>query len=117
MEDAFAFWREENNDKFLRYCIKPIEFAIQHLPKVWVQDSAVPTLCHSADLKIPGITRLQTKINKDDTVAIMTGKDELVILGVAKMSSEDIKNNVKGVAVKTEKVFMKPDLYTKSSSS
>jgi len=119
LEDAFAFWKEDNNDKFLRYCIKPIEFAVQHLPKVWVQDSAVPTLCHGADLKIPGITRLQTKINKDDAVAIMTGKDELVALGVAKMSSEDIKNNVKGVAVKTGKVFMKPDLYehVKSNSS
>ncbi|RLE45808.1 RNA-guided pseudouridylation complex pseudouridine synthase subunit Cbf5, partial [Candidatus Woesearchaeota archaeon] len=102
LEDAFAFWKEDNNDKFLRYCIKPIEFAVQHLPKVWVQDSAVPTLCHGADLKIPGITRLQTKINKDDAVAIMTGKDELVALGVAKMSSEEIKEKEKGVAVKTE---------------
>ncbi len=111
LEDAFYFYKEENNDKYLRFCIKPIEYATSHLPKIWVQDSAVPTICHGADLKIPGITKFESKINKQDTVAIMSEKDELVAIGPAMMTSDEIEKETKGLAVKTEKVFMKENLY------
>ena len=69
LEDAFAFWKEEGNDKFLRHCIKPVEFAVQHLPMVWIQDSAVDSLSHGASLNAPGVVKLHSDIVKEGASA------------------------------------------------
>ncbi|MAG91858.1 RNA-guided pseudouridylation complex pseudouridine synthase subunit Cbf5 [Candidatus Woesearchaeota archaeon] len=110
LTDAYYFWKQENNDKFLRKIIQPIENGVSHLPKVWVFDTTVESLCHGSDLKVPGISKVNDKINKEETVAIMTLKDELVALGTAKMDSNEMLGE-RGLAVKTEKVFMNSDLY------
>ena len=34
--DAYHFYKKENNDKFLRKIIQPVENAIEHLPKIWI---------------------------------------------------------------------------------
>ena len=111
LADAFYFYKKENNDKFLRKIIQPVENAVEHLPKIWVFDTTVDTLCHGADLNVPGISKLDSGINENDTVAIMTLKDELIALGNAKLKSNDIMALEKGLAVKTEKVFMVPGTY------
>jgi len=111
LADAFYFYKKENNDKFIRKIIQPVENAIRHLPKIWVFDTTVDTLCHGAALNIPGISKLNDAINENDTVAIMTLKDELIALGNAKLKSDDIMALDKGLAVKTEKVFMVPGTY------
>ena len=41
----------------------------------------------------------------------MTLKDELIALGSAKLKSNDIMALERGLAVKTEKVFMEPGTY------
>ena len=41
----------------------------------------------------------------------MTLKDELIALGIATLTSEEIIKQEKGLAVKTDKVFMKPGVY------
>tara|TARA_Y100000310_G_scaffold217822_1_gene218936 strand:+ start:24884 stop:25873 length:990 start_codon:yes stop_codon:yes gene_type:complete len=111
LTDAYHFYKEEKNDKFLRKIIQPVENAIQHLPKIWVFDTTVDTLCHGADLNIPGISKLNDCIFENDLVAIMTLKDELIALGTATMNSDDILKKKKGLAVKTDKVFMEPGTY------
>ena len=111
LSDAYHFYKEEANDKFLRKIIQPIENAIKHLPKIWVFDTTVDTLCHGADLNIPGISKLNDYIFENDNVAIMTLKGELIALGTATMNSDDILKKEKGLAVKTEKVFMEPGTY------
>ena len=60
---------------------------------------------------MPGVSKLHSKIKKDDLVAIMTLKDELICLGKARFGSEQIKRREKGVAVKVNKVFMVPGVY------
>lgn len=111
LTDAFYFYKNEKNDKFLRKIIQPVENAIAHLPKIWVFDTTVDTLCHGADLNIPGISKLNDQINKNDIVAILTLKEELVALGTAQLASEEIMEKEKGLAVKTERVFMVPGVY------
>jgi len=115
LADAYHFWKNENNEKFIRYCIQPIEIAVGHLPKIWVLDSTVNSLCHGADLKIPGISRLESGIEPDQTAAILTLKDELIAIGTAKLTSKKMIDDEKGLAVLTHKVFMNPDLYPKLS--
>lgn len=110
LSDAYYFWKEVQNDKFLRKAVQPVENGVKHLSKVWVFDTTVESLCHGADLKVPGISKLNDGISKEGIVAIMTLKEELVALGTAQMGSMDMLGE-KGIAVKTQKVFMQPGTY------
>ena len=108
--DAYYYWKEEHNDKFIRKAIQPVEAGVKHLPQVRVFDTTVESLCHGSDLKVPGIGKLNNQIIKNNTVAIMTLKGELVAIGTSHMSSEEMMRE-RGLAVKTEKVFMQPGTY------
>jgi H/ACA ribonucleoprotein complex subunit 4 len=111
LQDAFYYYKKEGKEKYLKKIIQPVENGIKHLSKIWVSDTTVESLCHGSDLKVPGISKLNDEINKNDTVAILTLKEELIALGIAKLDSEEILKKDKGVAVKTERVFMKPGTY------
>ncbi len=114
LADAFWYWKNEQNEKFIRYCIQTIEKAVGHLPKIWVLDSTVNALCHGIDLAIPGISKLESEIKENDTVAVSTLKNELICLGKARLSSKEILKKEKGIAVETKKVFMLPDVYPRT---
>ncbi|MBU0461776.1 MAG: RNA-guided pseudouridylation complex pseudouridine synthase subunit Cbf5 [Nanoarchaeota archaeon] len=113
LQDAYWFYKNENNDKWLRKIIMPVEKGVAHLPKVWVMDSTVDALCHGADLAVPGIARIESDIELNDLVAVMSLKDELVALGDAKMVSKEVQKKEKGIAVRIHKVFMQPGTYPK----
>ena len=115
--DAFVFWKEGINDELIRKAILPVETAVAHLPKVFVMDTAVDSLCHGADLKVPGITKLESGIKEGELVAVMTLKNELIAIGYAKMISKDIIKENRGLAIKIEKVFMQPGVYPKIEKS
>lgn len=116
LKDAYELYKE-GKEKQLREMIQPIENAVKHLPKIWIIDNAVDTICHGADLALPGVAKLNDKIKEKDKVAILTLKDELVATGTAKLDSEEVLEKEKGIAVKTEKVFMKRNTYPKYSKS
>ena len=61
-------------------------------------------------MNIPGISKLN-KFEKDEIIAIMTLKDELVAVGKAVLNSEEILKEEKGKAVNVHKVFMKAETY------
>jgi len=111
LADAVWYFRNEKSEKFLRRCIRPVEFAVSHLPKIFVLDTTVDTLCHGADLKVPGISIAESGISPGEAVAVMTLKGELVAIGTAKMDSKDMVKKEKGVAATTDKVFMLPGTY------
>lgn len=110
LTDAFYYCSKEGNDKYLRAVIKPCEAAVRHIPKVWVLDTTIDSLCHGADLAVPGISRVESGIKEDDTVAVLSLKGELICIGIARMDSRKMLGR-KGIAVKTEKVFMLPGVY------
>tara|TARA_Y100000310_G_C20535072_1_gene740452 strand:- start:26 stop:1009 length:984 start_codon:yes stop_codon:yes gene_type:complete len=114
LKDAYEFYKE-GDEKEIRKIILPIEEAIRHLPKIWVTDGAVDSICHGASLKIPGISKLNN-FNENETVAIMTLKNELVGLGVSALNSNEIMDKDKGLAVKSKKVFMDRNVYPKFTS-
>lgn len=111
LTDAFYYYKEENNERYIRHLIQPVENGVNHLPKIWVLDTTVDSLAHGAVLNIPGIAKLHDNIEPDRLVAVMSLKDELVALGTARLASNKIMTQNKGVALKTEKVFMLPDVY------
>lgn len=111
LKDAYHYYKEENNDKLLRKHVMPIEQAVEHLAKIWVLDSTVESICHGVDLKVPGIAKVESDIQVEDVVAIMSLKGELVAVGIAKMISKDMIKEEKGLAIRTDKVFMEPGTY------
>lgn len=113
LADAYYYYKEEGNEKFLRYCIHPVEYAIRHLPRVWVFDTAVYSIAHGTKLAVPGISKLESGIKKDDLVAVLTLKGELVGLGIALLSSEQIMAAEKGLAVKVDRVVIDQSAYPK----
>ena len=115
LSDSYWLWKEkkDTSNAELKKYVKPVEEAIPHIPKVWIMDNAIDTVCHGSDLKVPGISKLNSEIKKGDTLGIMSLKDELVALGIAEISSGEIMDRERGVAVKTHKVFLEPGTYPK----
>ncbi|TAL54641.1 MAG: RNA-guided pseudouridylation complex pseudouridine synthase subunit Cbf5 [Nanoarchaeota archaeon] len=111
--DAYWFWKNENNDKLLRKVIQPMENATKHLPKIWIMDTTVDSLAHGATLNLPGIAKFESGIEKDDFVAVMTLKGELVCYGKSHMTSDEMKDKEKGIAVTILRVFIEPGIYPK----
>ena len=112
LKDAYESYKQGKNEE-LRKIILPIESAIQHMPKIHVFDTTVDTLCHGASLSIPGISKLDSEIKQDDLVAILSLKNELIAIGKSFLTSEEIMEKEKGLAVKISKVFMPPNTYPK----
>ena len=110
--DAYYYWKNEGNERYIRHVIQPVENAVVHLPKIFVRDSAVDSLCHGANLHLPGIAKLESGIIAGDLVAVMSLKGELVCYGTARMGSKEMLGE-KGIAVKAERVFMLPGTYPK----
>lgn len=113
--DAYHYYKNEGNDKYIRTLIQPIEKAVEHIPKIWILDGAVESLCHGTSLKMPGIAKLETEIKQNDTVAVMTLKNELVCYGTATADTKKMMKETKGIAVKPDAVFIKPGIYTRVS--
>lgn len=110
LADAYHYYKEGDDSHFKKFLL-PIESGVEHIKKIWVLDSATDPLCNGAYLKVPGIAKFESDIEKGDQVAVMTLKDELVLLGESMYSASDIKSFDKGIAVKTKQVFMKAGTY------
>ena len=105
LKDAYEFYKQ-GNPSALKKMILPIESAITHLPFIWIRDSAILSVTHGRSLALPGISKLQSHIKRNDNVAILSLKNELVAIGVSLLSSEEMKKKDRGIAVSTKKVFM-----------
>lgn len=111
LADAVHYLKEDKNERMIRAIIQPVENAASHLGHVYVMDSTIESLCHGANLNAPGIASVEGQIEPGDNIAVMSLKGELVCLGKADMDSKQMIKKKRGLAVKTEKVFMQPGTY------
>lgn len=111
LKDSYEFYKQGEED-YIREVVLPIERAVEHLPKIWVHDSSISTLCHGADLSIPGISKYNN-FDQNENIAVMTLKNELIGTGTSIINSEIIEKEDKGKAIKINKVFMDRNLYPK----
>ncbi|MEM0331377.1 MAG: RNA-guided pseudouridylation complex pseudouridine synthase subunit Cbf5, partial [Archaeoglobaceae archaeon] len=109
--DAYIFWKEEREEKYLREIIKPMELAVADLPKIVVKDTAVDAICHGADLSVKGIAYIEKNVQANKIVAIFTLKNELVAIGRALFDAEDMLKMNKGIAVDVQRVVMERGIY------
>lgn len=110
---AYNQWKEKKDESPLRRVIKPVEDAVVLLPKIVIRDSTVDSICHGANLALPGILKLESQIRPKILLGIFTLKDELVALAKATMSTEEMMENEHGIAADTLRVMMAPNTYPK----
>jgi len=101
----------DEREMMARRIVKPMESAFDYVHRVYMRDSAVNSICHGADLAIPGIVRLSDGILPKMPIALFTMKEELVALSRALMSSEQMLKEERGMAAKTVRVIMPADTY------
>jgi len=101
----------EGNEYYLRKIIFPIEKMVDHMPKIFVRDTAVDALCHGADLAAAGVCYIDARIKVGALISLMTLKKELIGFGITKRNALDILKSKSKIMVKTKKVFMERGLY------
>ena len=114
LTDAYYTWKENNDSEKLRNIILPIEHSLSEIKSVVIRDSAIDSLCHGAQLAIPGILQISPGLKQNDLVAVYSQKGEIVALAEALLSEPEIKENNKGYAFQTKRIIMKPNTYPKS---
>ncbi len=97
----------------IRRAVKPIESCLGDIKQVVIRDSAVDAICHGARLGIPGVLAVSEGVAKDDFLAIMSPKNELVAVGKALLPTQEIQSLKRGLACTTERVVMKAGTYPK----
>ena len=114
LTDAYYTWKETGDSEKLRNIILPIAHTLSEIKSVVIRDSAIDSLCHGAQLAIPGILQISPGLKQNDLVAIYSQKGEIVALAEALLSEPEIKENNKGYAFQTKRIIMKPNTYPKS---
>ncbi len=109
--DAIETYKETKDEEKIRSIVKPIEISLEGISCVAVKDSAVDALCHGAQVAIPGIVATDKDMKKGNLVGIYSLKGEIIALGEASMTSDEIKGNDKGIAVNIKRLIMKPNTY------
>jgi len=112
VKDAYEFWKD-GDEKPLREILIPIEYAILHVKRVFVKDSAIDAITNGAPVYPTGIVRIQEGIIRGETVVVYSLKEELIALGIAKMTSEEMFSKKKGNAIRTDRVLMAKGTYPK----
>lgn len=114
LADAYQRYKETKNDEKLRRLVIPIEHCLEGIRGVMVRDTAVDALCHGAPLAVPGVVAVPEDMRVGELVGIYTLKGEIVGLGQAAMTKEEIEQNTRGIAFVIKRVIMKPNTYPKA---
>lgn len=111
LKDAYTLYIRNADEHYLRKLIFPMERMVDHVPKIYVRDTAVDALCHGADLAAAGVCYVDARIKRDDQVAYMTLKKELIGFGKSKKNALEIYKAKSGILVRTNKIFMERGVY------
>jgi H/ACA ribonucleoprotein complex subunit 4 len=114
LADAYQRYKESKDDEKLRRLVLPIEHCLEGIRAVTVRDTAVDALCHGAPLAVPGVVAVPKDLRVGELVGVYTLKGEVVGLGQAAMTKEEIEQNARGIAFAMKRLIMKPGTYPKA---
>jgi tRNA pseudouridine55 synthase len=114
LADAFQRYKESKDDEKLRRLIIPIEHCLEGIRGITLRDTAVDALCHGAPLAVPGVVAVPKDMRVGELVGVYTLKGEVVGLGQAAMTKEEIEQNTRGIAFVMKRIIMKPNTYPKA---
>jgi len=87
-----------------------VDGAVPDLPKIVVRDTAIDAICHGAKLAGVGVISY-TEFQKNQTVTLLTQKNEFICLGKTLIPSSSFKPGAPGLVVMPTTVFMPPGTY------
>src|SRR5512135_347746 len=102
----FNEWEQKKDPALLHKFIMPKEAALDLVPKITVRDTAVDALCHGANLTAPGVLTVESGIEKQTLVAILTLKGEAVAIASAQLKTEEILHTNRGTVATLDRVLM-----------
>ncbi len=111
LKDAFDIYQLEGEEKYLKKIIFPMEKMVEHMPKIFVRDTAIDALCHGANLASAGVVYIDARIKEGDMIAYMSLKKELVGFGTANKTAMQIYKAKAGLVAKTSRIFMERGVY------
>jgi len=114
LADAYQRYKESKADEKLRRLILPIEHCLEGIRAVTVRDTTVDALCHGAPLAVPGVVALPKDLRVGELVGVYSLKGEVVGLGQAAMTREEIEQNARGIAFVMKRLIMRPGTYPKA---
>ncbi|TFF90942.1 MAG: RNA-guided pseudouridylation complex pseudouridine synthase subunit Cbf5 [Promethearchaeota archaeon] len=109
--DAYHFWIEDEDEKYIRKVIMPLEFAVSEFPKIYIRDSAIDAICHGAKLTAPGVLKISSRVKSNTLVGVFSLKNELVALLKTYHSAKKIISIEHGIVGQVKRVIMKPNTY------
>ncbi|KEG11973.1 putative centromere/microtubule binding protein cbf5 [Trypanosoma grayi] len=109
--DAQWLYENEKDESYLRRVILPCEYLLTNYKRLVVKDSAVNAMCYGAKLMIPGLSRFDNGIEKDDIVVLMSTKGEAIALAYAEMSTSQMASVDHGIVARSKRVIMDRDTY------
>lgn len=83
----------------------PLKNALKDLPSIEIKETALKSIKHGRNLKIPGIKKVTGKPTKNNTITIKF-HGEVIALGKAKMNQKEIQKRNTGTVIKTQKVIV-----------
>ncbi|MHB1909537.1 MAG: RNA-guided pseudouridylation complex pseudouridine synthase subunit Cbf5 [Nitrososphaerales archaeon] len=111
--EAKAVFDESGKEEKLKQVIKPVEESVGFLKQIRIRDSAVDSICHGAQLAVPGVVALSSGLSKGEIIRLTTGKGELVALAESQMDEASIKSAPHGLVALTRRVVMESGTYPK----
>jgi H/ACA ribonucleoprotein complex subunit 4 len=114
LADAYQRYKENGDDEKLRRLVLPIEHCLEGIRAVTVRDTAVDALCHGAPLAVPGVVAVPKDLRVGELIGIYSLKGEVVGLGQAAMTKDEIEQNARGIAFAMKRLIMKPGTYPKA---
>ncbi|RNF12163.1 putative centromere/microtubule binding protein cbf5 [Trypanosoma conorhini] len=109
--DAQWLYENEKDETYLRRVILPCEYLLTNYKRVVVKDSAVNAVCYGAKLMIPGLSRFDNGIERDDVIVLITTKGEAIALAYAEMSTSQLASVDHGIVARSKRVIMDRDTY------
>lgn len=103
IKDRFEFAKSGDEEK-VRSILIPIEDAIPESKKIYAKNSALESVLNGAPLYVGGVVNADDNLVPGETVAMISEKNNLVAIGIAKMSGSDMKKRKKGTAVRTDRI-------------
>ena len=102
IEKAYEKFKK-GDERPLRKILIPIEKAIPHVKSVFVKEECVGRIKNGGPLFPHDILKIQRGIKRGERVAIFSGK-ELIALGIARVSSEEMKKR-RGPIIRIDRVI------------
>lgn len=93
-------------DKYIANFVMPPERCVEHLPAIWLDEGAKPRIAHGSPVFVPGVLAFTSDLQKGATTAVFDLQNNLLAIGIAELSADDLQKADKGMAVKTDVVLL-----------